>query len=175
MIDDSKTMDKHWKAVKELAMLLTWLVKGTDDDGVDLFFLSSPKRHKCKTSTKMYQYINDHKARTSTNLDARLNDDLEEYAKRLENPSRRQGGVLNMLHSSASRDGPKKRSLYIFTDGILETGQETQGHHAIQMIVKKLLSMGRSKGRLGIQLISFGNNEAGLNRLKNLDTLSLGL
>ena len=167
MIDDSYTMAEHWHEVKELARLLTYIVKKTDDDGVELYFLSSQKCDKCKDASAIERAIRDHTPSAHTNLDSRLNQDLSSYGKELERPSR---SSTLFRHKEL-----KKRSIYVFTDGILATGDPTQGQQAIKLIVEKVLGAGLLRGQVGIQLISFGNDPDGLAKLQNLDRLNQDL
>ena len=163
MVDDSHSMRPHWKRVEELVKLLVYIVKKKDRDGCDLYFLSSPVRHRPgKRASKAAELVREHKptaeAKTimKTNLNWRLDEDVDKYIDEL--------GDSSSSHS--------RRCIYILTDGELEGGDDDQGHHAIERLVTKLRSLGKGKGYVGIQFISFGNSKDGLARLNRLDQLS---
>ena len=167
MIDDSHTMKKHWGEVQNLAKLLAYIVKATDPDGIDLYFLSSKKRHNFKNASDVYATVRDYTPTAFTNLNSRLNDDLSTYARDIE----RRGKSFGLLPIKSLR----KRSIYVLTDGLLHVGEATQGQDAIKMIVEKVVRAGMMRGQVGIQLISFGNDANGLNRLQKLDHLNQDL
>lgn len=170
-VDDSKTMRPHWKLVTELALLLAYIVKETDKDGLDLFFLSSSKCIKCKTSNDMREAIVKHTPNATTNINSRLGDDLTAYARKFDQPAPSSSRSFLRLGLSSS-EGLKKRSIYILTDGILAGDDSEQGKEQIRMIVEKILGHGMFRGQLGIQLISFGDDKEGLARLEKLDRLN---
>lgn len=169
MIDDSRSMYTYWREVRDLSHLLMYIVKEKDPDGPDLFFLSSDDQLHPKTSTKMEQLINNRKPKGNTSLDGCLNNDLVSYGKKLDMYSRTYGEPRP----------PRKRSLYILTDGILGHGGDNQGQEAIRQIVGQVQRAKLFRGQVGIQFISFGNDDKGLKRLEKLDRLnedgSLGL
>lgn len=173
MIDDSDNMYQHWTEVAELAKILTYLVKETDLDGVDLLFMCYPeKRYKCKTSTKMKQLILDHRIPERA-LDSWycLRDEFQEYQKMVEGSSKRSTGLLKW---PSTRNSPRKRTIYILTCWVSEYGL-TKIVGDIMAAEQMLLRNGRAKGDLGIQVISFGNDKGGLELLEKLDRLDLKL
>jgi hypothetical protein len=159
-IDDSQTMEKHWRGVQYLSHLLMYIVKEMDPDGVELYFLSSKERLRLKTSTKMEKLISSRNPSGMTSLN-RLNDDLVPYGKKLDQYAR-----------SLGMDPPRPRSLYVLTDGVLEYGDDTQGQGAIKMVVDGIQRAKLVRGQVGIQFISFGNDPEGIARLERLDRLN---
>ena len=159
-IDDSQTMEQHWREVQYLSHLLMYIVKEMDPDGVELYFLSSKEKLRPKTSTKMEKFISSRNPSGMTSLN-RLNDDLVPYGKKLDQYVR-----------SIGIDPPRPRSLYVFTDGVLDYGDDTQGQGVIKMIVDDIQRAKLLRGQVGIQFISFGNDAEGIARLQRLDRLN---
>lgn len=163
MIDDSATMNKHWMQVVELAKLLIYMTKTMDPDGVELFFLSSGKTHKFRNASDAISTIVSHPRSGMTTLNDRLGQDTGAYCSKLNGYLR--GGRFFQQRA------PRKRSVYIFTDGILGLGEDQQGQKHIQNLVQKLSEASLGRDHFGIQFIQFGNDRAGKARLEALDNL----
>jgi len=137
-----------------------YIVKEMDPDGVELYFLSSKDKLRLRTATKMEKLISSRNPSGMTSLN-RLNDDLVPYGKKLDQYAR-----------SLGMEPPRPRSLYVLTDGVLEYGDDTQGHGAIKTIVDGIQRAKLVRGQVGIQFISFGNDPEGIARLQRLDRLN---
>jgi hypothetical protein len=75
------------------------------------------------------------------------------------------------LFGASLRKKPKvvrRLNLYILTNGIWE--DKSTGKIPIVNFAQKLMKLGMIKGQVGIQFISFGNNPAGLERMRVLDS-----
>ena len=160
LIDDSRTMDKHWREVCSLGKLLMYIVKEKDPDGIDLYFLSSKERKRITTSSQMEKQINKQKPSGMTSLN-RLDDDLVKYRQKIDQ-------LMKIYHVEV----PRPRNIYIFTDGALEYGEDTQGQRAIKMLVNSVSQAKLLRGQVGIQFISFGSNAEWIERLQQLDRLN---
>lgn len=160
MIDDSRTMDKHWREVRTLSRLLMYIVKEMDPDGVDLYFLSASDPVRIKTSTQMEKQIDRRHPNQITSLN-RLDEDLGSYRE-----------MIDQYARNFHLPRPRKRNMYILTDGALEYGEEKQGQETIKMLVNSIKQAKLLRGHVGIQFISFGNDQKGLPRLQRLDRLN---
>ncbi|TVY33614.1 Serine/threonine-protein kinase [Lachnellula subtilissima] len=171
LIDDSVSMKPHWDksndgpGVVKVFEALSYLVKETDDDGIDLLFTVSGDRVSDRKSTKKLVLLvkeREHKGDTDINL--RLNRLFDDYKAEFQKKSR------------FSKDPKKVKplSLYILTNGVWEKGSDLS--EIIRLLVKKLEDMGKTREQVGIEFISFGANLVGLGRMKSLDSeLSLSM
>lgn len=163
MIDDSRTMDKHWREVHSLSHLLMYIVKEMDPDGVDLYFLSSKDRIHLKNSTQMEKQVDRRKPGGMTSLN-RLDEDLVAYRQK-----------IDQYAKGYNIEPPRPRNIYVLTDGALEFREDTQGQSAIKMAVESLNKAKLPRGQLGIQFISFGDNKDWIGKLQGLDRLNQDL
>lgn len=154
-----------WNDVSVVAELLVYITKTMDPDGVELFFLSANERHNTFTdSTAFSNAIRKHVPQASTNLNQCFDNYIRNYGKEIEKHSK-----------MYNQQGLTKRSIYVLTDGVFDSGLEDEGHDAIKSLVDKLMGAHLPRGQIGIQFISFGTNEAGLARLQRLDRLKTEL
>lgn len=160
--------------VTRLLQILGYITKKFDPDGVDLHFTINKDNfnEKCKSTDDMIAALRRCKAGGTTDFGACLKTHLQSYGQRL---------VDHQLNRGASS---KRRSLlgrapkplrpvtfYILTDGVW-VGGEHYGQTHIENLTRKLKEAGYERDQVGIQFISFGNDEDGLARLRNLDELN---
>lgn len=157
-------MRVHKPEVHEVVRLLAYLTKHYDSDKLELLYLGSDAHLESKSSTKMAQHVDDRPFVGKTDL-SRLGEILQKCGAEFK-PSG--SPILGMFHKKI----PRKKSIYVLTDGKLGTGDEDQDYEQIEMIVNKIQAAGLSSDQIGIQLISFGNDPDGLKRLQNLDRLA---
>jgi hypothetical protein len=155
-------MRPHWTELINLIKPLVHILKKMDPDGCEMLFLSSGKRHKVKSAADAYLLLRNHQADSLTNLGI-LNDEISAYMDKYESRTTGMGRLLG---------GPRKRCVYIFTDGILGADDAKQGQEAIKMLYQKAQRRDMIRGQFGIQFISFGNDKQGLRKLRELDHLS---
>lgn len=156
-------MSRHWDNVVKTFEALSYIVKKTDKDGLDIYFTISEVFRKQQTETgDLVRLVEAHKRQDSavSDINLRLTYLLEEYQRKLEKKRRFRKGPANPL------------SLYILTDGVWE--DNSSADEPIRNAVEKLSELKKSSTQIGIQLISFGNNTRGLDRLRHLDD-GLGL
>jgi hypothetical protein len=164
IIDDALSMSDHWNEVETVFEVLAKIVKSADPDGIDLHFTMSDEVYNSKnmwginSSSKLVGYVRDRrrKIRGSINITYRLDAILGPYISKLTNAYSR-GGTVRPLN------------LYVLTDGVWEPGCDPS--LAIKNLVDKLTGFEYNKDskQVGIQFISFGKDEDGLKRLKDLD------
>ena len=150
-------MVSHWPKVNETFKALSYIVKETDKDGIDLYFTNSDTFYKnIKKTSKLLPIVEGHKQRdnSTTDINFRLTKILDPYKTNLEN-------------RRWFRSEPKPLSLYILTDGMWEA--ECTAVEPIRDAVRKLDDLRRGDTQIGIQFISFGDNPIGLERLVHLD------
>lgn len=154
-------MAEHWEEVVRVFEALSYIVKSTDKDGLDLFFTISKSSNKGVSETSRLTQVVEAQKRVSggakTDINIRLTQILERYTDNLERKR-----LLSLRGSK-----PKPLSLYIFTNGIWE--KEVNAEKPIVNAVKKLTDLRKDRLQIGIQFISFGNDPKGLARLEHLD------
>lgn len=162
-------MGQYWKDVEKLAQLLAFITKKFDKNGLELYFLSgNDKGETCRDSSKIARLIRERSPNKMTNLNSRLATDLRLYRDQIDQ-SRAQ--LRSRRFSLRTRPALKQRSIYVFTDGVLESGDDEQGQEAIIQTAEKLAEAGFDRKQIGIQFIRFGNDERGVRRLEALDNL----
>jgi hypothetical protein len=155
-MDNASSMRPHRDEVIKVFESLSYLVKETDGDGIDLTFtVSDTCESNCKSTTRLVQILEKQKYEGQTDIDHKLNEIFEKYKALLDRPKK---------HFNK----PKPLSLYIFTDGVWERNCNPEA--TIKGLVKKLVERGKNRQQVGIQFISFGNDPTGLGRLNYLDS-----
>ncbi|KAL2073991.1 hypothetical protein VTL71DRAFT_7769 [Oculimacula yallundae] len=158
LIDDSYSMVDHWPNVVKLFEGLSYILKDTDRNGLDVYFTISQECALQNKHTKdMVPMVKRRKQRdptARTEINYRLTKILDEYKAKLDS---------NKFWKSK----PKPLSLYILTNGVWE--KECQPEIPIKNVVRKLQDLRKDREQIGIQFISFGNDEIGLERLRYLD------
>ncbi|KXS93981.1 hypothetical protein AC578_7678 [Pseudocercospora eumusae] len=163
IIDDSKTMKKHWPDVIELVRVLAYATKSMDPDGIELYYLRDGAGAKYKHSSDLVKSVEHHTARGETSLDQVFDSYLRKYCRAIDK-SKSWKSVFSKL---------KPCSIYVLTDGVLAAGNHEQGREAIRILVEDLISHKLPRFQIGVQFISFGNDENGLKLLHGLDTLKM--
>jgi len=151
-------MAEYWDEVAKVFEALSYIVKSTDKDGLDLYFRNSENfAESTKKTSELIPLLKAQKKPTKDpgiNFDLRLNQILE---KRTDKLDRR--GIFNRK--------PKPMSLYILTDGVWDFDGYAQ--EPIRNAVQKLYGVSKSRKQIGIQFIRFGDNPEALRRLEHLD------
>jgi hypothetical protein len=164
LIDDSLSMKPHWKGVQKVFEALSYIVKETDPNGIDLYFtISLDYEQNSKSTTGLLRMIKTRTLQSNTDINLRLSAILNKYKAALAKPR-----SLLLLHNKPVRP----LTLYILTDGVWES--ECNPERLIKSLVEKMIELGQDKLQVGLQFISFGNNSIGLKRMERLDS-GLGL
>ncbi len=155
-------MAKHWDEATHVVETLATLLRGQDPDGLDLTFtIGQASRHSDsaqKLRKTMHRKDVEPTSGVHTDMASALGKNFSGY-----------------LRSMASLRGqPKYLSLYVLTDGIWSG---TRDLRAVEDVITELSaklertdeSAFRSKRRVGIQFIQFGDDPAATDALKILD------
>jgi hypothetical protein len=151
-------MTQYWDNVVKTFEALSYIVKETDKDGLDLHFTISGTTMKGeKTTRDLVSSVKAHIRRdgAASDIRLRLTSILESYSQKLEEKKR------------LWKRAPKPLSLYILTDGVWE--ESSSAEEPITNVVRILHELRKSSTQIGIQLISFGTDEASLAKLRYLD------
>lgn len=165
-------MSKYWHAVISVISTLSYLLKDSDDDGMDLYFAISSTKYNSKKSEKLVQKLLEKEKELvgTSNVGLRLSTILHEYQLSLD-PS-----VLSLrsLLSKAKGKTKKPLSVYILTDAVWQPHCNVA--EPIRSLVETLRRWGYSRHQAGIQFIRFGHDSDGIEKLDHLDSgLQLGM
>jgi hypothetical protein len=166
-------MAEHWDKVIDTFSILTYLVKGSDPDGVDLYFtMSSPgERHNSKRTTKLEKIVRDRERKGRSDIRVVLDSILNDYTGKLGSQKARRTGLARFTPQEKDL---RPLNLYVLTDGLWQ--DQCNAIPPIRRLVERLVELNMDEKQIGIQFISFGNHPAGLHRLRELDSnLKLGL
>lgn len=134
---------------------LSYIVKDGDPDGAEVHFTVSSIKQQSKKSSVLTSQVAGHNFGGRTDISGRLGRILRQY--RVELDGKRE-----------ARQVMRPLSIYILTDGVWEGGKDAQP--PIREIIAVLRKYGYERKQVGIQFISFGNDEEGLRRLDELDS-----
>ena len=177
LLDDASSMQQHWDNVVSLVDILAYIVKRTDEDGVDLHFTICKKlRQNEKKTSGLIDFVENNRpdppetgAERLSNIDYCLGSILHEYQEKLEKDRQRitHGSGRNSLFSSAPKP-VRKLNIYVLTDGLWQP--EANGIAPLRALVSSLDRLKKPADQVGIQFIQFGNEEEGTKSLSYLDS-----
>jgi hypothetical protein len=161
LIDDSTSMRRHWENVLKVFETVPYIVKEADPDGFDLWFTGPGKPlKKCRDTTAPLRAVETRKQQGTTDINDKLDRIFDDHIEALKKP---RTGLFARLSKSV-----KPLSLYVFTDGVWE--KDCNPGPLVENFVRQLESLGKVKGKVGIQFISFGKDPVGLERMELLDS-----
>jgi len=154
-------MNKHWDNVMKVFETLSYMVKEVDPDGFDVWFTGSSKPMKnCTNTSGPVEAVEHRRKHGITDINVRLGEIFEGYLEDLKKP---RTGFFSKMSKPA-----KPLSLYVLTDGMWE--KNCNPRPVVENFVQQLINLGKVKGRVGIQFISFGQDPVGLDHLERLDS-----
>jgi len=161
LIDDSISMKDHWRHVQNVFDTLAYIVKEVDPDGFDLWFTGPGKPMKnCQNTTMPLQAVEARRQQGTTDITSKLSKIFEDYIEALQQP---RTGIFSKLLKPV-----KPLNLYVLTDGVWE--KDCDPSNLVENFVRDLERLGKVKGKVGIQFISFGQDSVGLERMEVLDS-----
>ena len=163
IIDDTMSMIPYWNDMISVFGILAYIVKTADPDGIDLFFTMSADKCHSKDSTTLVKTVRRRQPQGSSNISFRLDSILGKYKSDL----RDQYGLRKSRSLWAPKNDVRPLNLYIFTDGAWQPRCDASS--AIKNLVDLLVELKLESKQVGIQFISFGENQANLQRLEHLD------
>ncbi|KAM0233366.1 hypothetical protein ACHAPO_007060 [Fusarium lateritium] len=149
VIDDYDSMREYKSGVAMTARVISYAVKVSDKNGMDLYFASdSCKPRKCKNSSDVETKIRNQRTLTGCcDMKKCLEDVMEEVGAQ----------------------GMQPTSIYIFTDGIWDPEHDPEVDGVIFKAIERLVENGQEPKDLMFQFIRFGQDDEGHERLKYLD------
>ena len=161
-------MRVHRKNVSKVVSLLTYMLKDSDSDGLDVCFTQSTLKVNSRKSTKLSDAISHVPFQGTSDMRTRLSHILQEYKNKF-------GTVTTPSEPWYKRtrrpEAQKPLSFYILTNGIW---QPNEVGPIIISLVDSMRAKQLPKEHVGIQFIRFGEDPHGVSRLNHLDR-GLGL
>ncbi|CAG7560637.1 unnamed protein product [Fusarium equiseti] len=150
VIDDCDSLRKHSSSIAIAARVISYTVKVTDKNGMDLYFASdSVNPQDCRNSSTVEQKINK----------KRPVDGFCDMAK-----------CLDDVLKDVRNNGMQPTSIYIFTDGIWGANDNWNGvKEVIHDAITSLVEARRKPRNLMFQFVQFGRDPAALELLKSFD------
>ncbi|KAI4087030.1 MAG: hypothetical protein LQ344_007087 [Seirophora lacunosa] len=164
LVDNSDTMEQYRGDIAGVVSLLAYLVKGSNDDGLDLYFTQNTKKINSKRSREISNKVYNQEFGGIADMRGRLGSILGEHTNRFGTQISSQS--LNLIRKSQSpRQEPKPLSFYILTDARWQPGDVGE---VIKDVVQKMEAKGLPKEHVGIQFIRFGKDLASIQKLDGL-------
>jgi hypothetical protein len=158
-------MNQYWSEVISVFHVLAYMLKGSDPDGLDLWFtIATEKVHSRHTTALVHSLVN-RRPEGYTDIGLRLGSILQDYQSQLHNEatSRSRSWALTQRSKPV-----KPMNIYVFTDAEWQPGSDAAT--PITSMVHKLDALGYKKDQIGIQFISFGDDPERLDKLQQLDS-----
>jgi len=153
LIDDSASMKPHKRPAVELFEALTYVVKETDPDGLDLYFTdpTAPGQVHSKDTRKLARAVETRRFDKNVDLTGELTKILEDYEKRLQGGKGSRFSFLKFWERP-----PRPMTVYIFTDGVWCSKYRTEMQDLMVTVEDMLSKTNVDESHLGIQFIRFG-------------------
>jgi hypothetical protein len=162
-------MSPYWSEVTKVVHVLSYMLKKTDEDGMDLYFTVSKDTHNSKKSSRFLQTLQCKVKAGTSDIGSSLSTILQKYKMYLqeEAPNRRRS-----FFSKPKPESKKALNVYVLTDAVWEP--ESNAAEPVTSLVGTLEKLGYSRNQVGIQFIRFGDDPEGIKKLEHLDS-GLGL
>lgn len=159
LLDSSFSASRHWADIRGVFEALSFIVEDDDPDGVEVHFTTVPEAKKIsKLSSDLATHARTVQPRGDTNLEDNLKAILTEYENKL------------YLRSVGKLPSPvRPLSIYILTDGKWEGG----GNPEVPMLglAQSLKDYNLTRQQIGIEFITFGDDQGALLYMQNLDDM----
>jgi len=162
-------MKDYWYApegVVNLAKALAYIVKASDEDGMDLYFTCSIDEHNVDSATKMENKLRGKSIHGKSNMAWSLGQILQKYETRLREERRRPAIRTSSFFSKKPKE-LKPLNVYVFTDA------KWQPHcnvaEKVLSIVTTMKELRFPREQVGIQFIQFGDDPECTKKLQDLD------
>ena len=168
LVDTAGSMSNHRRQVKVVIELLSYILKDSDPDGLDLYFTDSLQKLKPRTPATMLRELDRRPSGGSTDMRYYFSSVIDRYQRELGKTHY----ISHLVKKSQPKKGPRKLSLYVLTDGIWQPKCDLAG--TVRTLVSHLEDHKLTHQQIGIQFIRFGDNAEAIDRLERLDA-GLGL
>jgi hypothetical protein len=154
-------MQQHWDEVAHLLRILAWIVKKSGNDGLDLYYSMSPDQVNSKKSSVLVEDLKKRQPYGQSDITGALGRILSQYQQKLDESASSQTRFDSFIR--------RLITVYVFTDAVWLLNCD--GARPIVSMIKKLQSLGipNDSQQIGIQFISFGNDQTCLDKLAYLE------
>ena len=156
-------MKQYTKDIESVVSLLAYILKKSDEDGLDIYFTQTSKKVNSKKSTKLSTSIYHEPCVGVTNMRGRLQNVLQEHINKF-------GTLISPPKTFLGRkprpQPQRPLSCYILTDA---KWQPTDVGGFIKDLVQSMKAKSCPKEHVAIQFIRFGNDQASIKKLDELD------
>lgn len=156
-------MKKYTKNIESVISVLAYILKKSDEDGLDIYFTQTPKKVNSQKSTKLSTSIYQTPFVGITDMRGRLQNVMQEHINKF-------GTLISPPKRFFARQSPpqpqRPLSFYILTDA---KWQPTDVGGFIKDLVHIMKAKGCPKEHVAIQFIRFGNDQASIKKLDELD------
>ena len=163
LIDNSATMKQYKENIERVISLLAYMVKGSDKDGLDIFFTQTARKINSQRSSKLSTSIRQVQFVGVPDMRGRLQSISQEHINKF-------GTTYQPPKPLFGRQPPpepqKPLSFYILTDA---KWQPTDVGGLIKDLVKSMIDKKCPKEHVAIQFIRFGGDQASIDKLDELD------
>lgn len=161
-------MGPHRRDVDRVISLLAYLLKNSDEDGLDIYFAHSCPKINTKKSSRLSSEIFQAPFKGISDMRLRLHQILQEHPNKFE---KQFSPRKNFFGYQPGPQPQRPLSFYILTDA---KWQPTDVGSLIKDLVEEMIAKKCPKEQLAIQFIRFGDDEASIAKLDELDS-GLGL
>lgn len=163
LIDTSATMKQHKLNIQRLTLLLAYILKNTDENGLDIYFTQSAREVNSRKSSDIANSILHEAFEGKSDMRASLKRVLQQHIERF-------GTMVPQKSKYLRRQLPpqpqRPLSVYVLTDALW---QPTDVGGFVKDIVQSMIIKGCPKEHVGISFIRFGDVPASINKLNTLD------
>lgn len=156
-------MKEYTIEIGSVVSLLAYMLKGSDDDGLDICFTGSKHKINSKKSTKISSSINQQEFVGFLDMRESLRNILQDHVN---NFGRLIPSSRSFLWGQSQPKQPRPLSLYVLTDA---KWMPTDVGGLIRGLVQSMKDKGCPKEYIAIQFIRFGNDQASIDKLNELD------
>ena len=156
-------MRAHCKDVLKVVSLLTYMLKNSDPNGLDVYFTQSTQKVHSVKSTKLSTAVSQVAFQGISDMRARLSHILQEHKNKFGTTTTPSGPWYK---KAGPPEAQKPLSFYVLTDG---KWQPNEVGPTIIALVDSMRANQLRKEHVGIQFIRFGEDSRGIARLNHLD------
>ena len=158
-------MEPYRPHVRRVLDLLTYMLKPSDPDGLDIYFTTERKPIKSKGHSAIMRAFDAKPNRGTPDMRDHFAAFTEDYQSQFD----KKNLISRILwRKSTPTKGPRRLNLYVLTNGVWQP--RTDLVQEIKTLVKLLMDKSLTNKQIGIQFISFGHDAKGLRRLQKLDS-----
>ncbi|ROV89219.1 hypothetical protein VMCG_09900 [Cytospora schulzeri] len=175
LIDNSKSMQQHRKAVIETFTNLAYILEKADEDGLDVLCTSDwGKQEHGRRAKNLAAFVdnNFHKGGDSCPMENSLLALTTNIIQDLPSKGAKRNRTRMSLFGKKSKGRPT--SIYILTNGVWNSSPAARdgvygADRPLRQLIRELQDRNLHKSQVSIQFIRFGNDATGIRRLTSLD------